>query len=509
MRRTLDSYSQYKSICNKVRTFDTNRILIFCILKLHEISDKLGPEYKGYTPWHLLYLIKLVLMYGGEKYPSRQATINDIIAFINRIKNYDTGMYLLTGNRQEKLQKLMRALAFQQFWLQKPINNYEIARQIVLFQQIPNDDIFNKYFKKHTSLNIYDFLSLSLMSWGQLDTQKKITFDKNWFKPANQSFPQEMIDKYIGLISLNHSGAKEYLHTCSKKIRNPEFQIKEQSPLKKYPFLKIGNYYYCYSPMLFNEHIRNYIYDLLKEKEANNFTELFGSVFEKYIKNALSYTNLSFFTESDIKNKLHNSKVVDFIIHNKDCTVLIESKAIELSPLARVNPTNMILSSSLKDSIIKAMKQVFTIVNEIKKGDSIKVKNKKDIYAIVVTYKELYLGSCVEAWNEFIEKNISNYLISKNIDSDIIQKENIFFISVDGFDKLIQTLLNKRIKISDIFKKASIADKNIHTRKHVFDMYLEDYDMTDEKIPYLEKPTNELYASIESVLREHENESAT
>jgi hypothetical protein len=103
------------------------------------------------------------------------------------------------------------------------------------------------------------------------------------------------------------------------------------------------------------------VYDKLKEYSPEAFSHEFGKVYENYIGKGLKYAGVDFIDETGLKQQYPNSLVVDFKVTCKDAIVLIESKAIELSPHARVAVDPTILSNNLRDSVTKAIKQGFVI----------------------------------------------------------------------------------------------------------------------------------------------------
>src|SRR5436190_1989356 len=114
---------------------------------------------------------------------------------------------------------------------------------------------------------------------------------------------------------------------------------------------------FCYSPNVLFHTVSTLVYDKLKDHSADSFSPEFGQIFERYIRAGLEYAGLSFSDEKQLQRKYINSLVVDFAVSSEGGNVLIESKAIELSPLARVAPDAAVISNALRDSITKAIKQ--------------------------------------------------------------------------------------------------------------------------------------------------------
>ncbi len=76
-------------------------------------------------------------------------------------------------------------------------------------------------------------------------------------------------------------------------------------------------------------------------------------------RSALIKLNLGSITSLSYRKLFSKQKVTDFLPLLMVVVFLIETKAIEMSPLAKVNPTNLILEQALEDSILKGMMQIY------------------------------------------------------------------------------------------------------------------------------------------------------
>jgi hypothetical protein len=110
----MSSFEDYKVLRNKVWKIELLSLVLQCIKKLHEISKKAVHENGGYTPWNLLYLVKIAFLEGGKN-GSKAATIGDVNTALNQIIHLGDECRFLYGEKGG-LRKFMRTLAFQQFW---------------------------------------------------------------------------------------------------------------------------------------------------------------------------------------------------------------------------------------------------------------------------------------------------------------------------------------------------------------------------------------------------------
>lgn len=306
-----------------------------------------------------------------------------------------------------------------------------------------------------------------------------ISFTKDYFKQCAHSFTNNELDKYFELLSLSFDEAKNYAaEDLRKKKDKLEFQIFEQTPFTFYPFLRDGNDFILYSPALMHYVIRYYVYDYLKLHYGGNFLNDFGKViFENYLKLGLNFSKIDYKNEEDLKSLLpKNSKVVDFYIESGNSLVLIDAKATEMQNFTRAIQGNDYISKVLQENVIKGIKQCYEVAN--------KLKNGRKVYSIIVTYKDLYLGSVGSIWDEFLEDNLKNFFEEQKIDKNLINHDNIYVISIEDFD-----LLMKAVKLD----QATQLDKNGATGKHILGQHIKEFLPNDhELLPYLAEVSDNL-----------------
>jgi len=197
------------------------------------------------------------------------------------------------------------------------------------------------------------------------------------------------------------------------------------------------------------------MYDKLKDHAAELFSPEFGHIFEQYIRTGLEYAGLSFSDEKQLQKKYPDSLVVDFVIPSDGSNVLIESKAIELSPLARVAPDARVISSNLRDSITKAIKQGLTITSHLsKEGGS------RESFLLVVTFKDLYVGN----GRSFLEhtpagKEIEEFIYDKKLDANYLPFDHIFFIAPREFEWFLFLVKEHKVVPAEIIRRVIEGEK--------------------------------------------------
>jgi hypothetical protein len=506
-------FCEYEKIRNKIRQYDPISIIEILISISHDLSKKNGSEWNGYLPWSVLLLMKWVIAnyeLVNAKFFNRlalQANMQVVNELLNELQelfdNYRTDA--LTSTDDNKIQKFMRQCSFQQFWFQKKLSKECFARQFHLFCNTSdnnlkeNIDKVDALFKKQTGISIFSFFEISLMVWTKFNTSNKNAGNKNeyfitkeWFVDLQHSLTSNEIDAYFKLLSLSLTDAKKY---ATKDLENKkkylEFQILEQSPFTFYPFLQYEEKYFLYSPKLLDYVIEYFVYDLLKLQNDGNFFDIFGkSIFENYITKGLKYSGIDFIDEDELSKRLpKQSKKVDFLIEIENCAILIDAKACEMDRKARATQNNESIVKTLKKNVIKGIQQAYTVASQL--------QNKEKIYAIIVTYKELYLGAVGGIWDEFLRDSLGEFFQETEISQDIIKPENIYVISIKDFDNLMKCIKNN--SLVKILEHVSIEDKKPGQGKHIFGLHLKDFLPNNrETLPYLKDDFNKIVESIEN-----------
>ncbi len=502
-------YDDYKPIRNKIRQYDPISIVSVLVSKLHELYHKPSKDWDVYLPWELLLLMKWVL----ANYESantriinksaKQADLRIINGLINSLQDlfdkHRVDPLIRSGDNQHNLQKFFRQTAFQQFWLQ-PSSKLTISLQarafyLFYYQHEENEALqkIDRYFFNKAGISINTFFEISLIIWTKyhVSENKDVSITKEWFRNCAHNFTDKEIDKYFKLLSLDLQEAKEYANNDIKKKNERGYdalQILEQSPFTFYPFLRFGDKYILYSPALLDYTVKYFIYDFLKRHEGGGFSSVFGKdIFECYLKKGLEYSGLDFKDENTQHKK---NKKVDFLIESGDRAILIEAKAVEMANIAPAKADNESIIKALEKSVLKGIKQAYSVANSL--------NNKTTVYALIVTYKELFLGRTGSIWDEFLGNSLEEFLSENNIDTKCISPDHIYILSVDDFDKLMQVIKNDH----DIFKILdfiSEQDKDDIKGRHAFGVHLNKFLPKDDSIPpHLEDMVKKLYDKVES-----------
>lgn len=493
----MENYETYKIIRNKVRKYNALSIVLKCIEKLHYLYRKpIGLE-RGLIPWELLLLTKIATIEDGNGANDRIADDNDIAHLLNCIKDLTKSNKFLSDKSLHGIYKFLRMTAFQQFWLQEKVTGRDLGCQLLLFSSDDWDYPIKEKFVELLGLDIDAYFQLLIATWVAFEEKQiRLFIDSNWFSPIEGAFEPNAIKIYLSHVSRSYNLTKVYLEELFKESKDFLYQIYEQTPLKKYPLLEINGRYYCYSPNVMNEKMRNFVYDTMKDGDPTRFPMAFGKKFEEYADRCIQYSRVKYYSERDLINMFPGEKVSDFVIVPEDCAVVVEAKAVEMSPVPRVDPTDEKLNDFLKNSIIKAIKQIYSMSKNLRSPQGIETKQADNIYAMIITYKELYLGAGKDAWDEFIQDAVREYIECEGIDINKLLPERIFFVTIDTFEKMVYICRENQNMWNEILSAVVKANLGVRGKKFTFDMHLIKYQV--EPLPFVKEEADRLFDNIRS-----------
>lgn len=180
----------------------------------------------------------------------------------------------------------------------------------------------------------------------------------------------------------------------------------------------------------------------------------FGKLFEEYVRKVIDTTELRYFAAKDIKQLMpSDQKSVDFLVIENDAAILIDAKGVEMSLVGRaaLHPYEVIRAT--KDSVMKGIKQAFSVVQNLNRSNlDEKILENKRLYIVVITYKHLFVGNGATFYHSIAKTEIDK--LAKEHDAEnLVPIENMFFLSIDEFDLLVESHLATHHSLGSIFEK--------------------------------------------------------
>lgn len=435
--------------------------------------------------WHVLLLLKWVLYYGKNS----GITILDkgFYDILNGIGKMESKHSFYKPSNGIEFQRTMKLLSNQQSYFQLRIWKDSFARNIVLFINMDDKGYFQTSFKKITNIELIDFVKLLQLTW--LYTEPDVISNKpklyngiirkDFLELGTFLTSENITSDFVNILQLTPNNAKGKIEEESK-IKSEVLQTFETSLFTKYPLFQYKGVLHILHKNLLNTTVNHYFYDTLKSHLDNDFTEKFGKVLENYIEYGLKELNLQYKTEDDLKKLYPNSKYVDYVV---DDSILIESKAIELSQHVGTNPTEATLQRNLNGDIVKAYtNQILTIANKLSNNIC------KEFFGIIITYKEMYWCNGVDCWDDLLKNPTLNFCEKNSVDFSILPPENLYFIDIATWDKLVHIMKDRKITLREILVKAKQDDSDPKTKKGLFVLHTNQYDNGPLCLNYLNEP---------------------
>lgn len=467
------AYSAFKKVRNKIRLFYPDQILYRSITLLYHPNSNDIKFISTYSPWILLIIIKWTIEFGDflspEKKDCTERRFNEIV---NLVKNYNGECRL--PNEYPNIIMFFRTLAFQQFWLLEKYTKNRLARQQLLFGNLEENHRLKVEFKNQMGITLNNFLILSFTILSHFINKDKIFIEEKYFDTISDKFPKGTIETFLEQLSKDPTELKEYLTTVQTN-RNFSTEFYEQSPLKKYPLLKYENKYFCYSPDLLSISIENFIYDKLKETNPQQFSAIFGRIFESYIKYAMGKYSIRYYSEAELLIYfMENEKCVDFLIREDTNNILIDSKGIELPKLGMLTYIQNILMNKTKNSIIKGIEQGFSTSQKISTDENLKeiVNENEKNFLIIISYKDIYVGNGTDFYENIAKEKLDNIKLS--YPKAKLEFKDINILSIEDFELLLETKHKTKLSFSDILIRVSKDDEESKTKKFQFRMHLDE-----------------------------------
>ena len=394
-----------------------------------------------------------------------------------------------------------RNLAFQQLWLQKTGEKAGFLRQKFLFGTLPDNHLFKREFKQSSGIEIDHFIELSLALMGKfIEGDREIT--ESWFDSLQASYPSGTIKKFLSHISGDINKVKTYLQQESGPKRDISYEIFEQSPLMRYPLLKINGLYYTYSFELLIYSLKSFIYNILKMKDPNTFMNKFGTIFEEYIALGVDHMGLPYRCERTLQKTLGEGKVVDFLMVDDNCNILIDAKGIEMNQLGMVGHRPEVILDKTETSVVKGIQQGTVVADKLKSISQIDgLQTGRENFLLVVTYKDFYIGNGETFYETIGEKKVDE--VRSGYDASQLPNENMYFISVDDFDYLVRLVRDGQCGLAEAIKTVCKADRDPLNRTFLFRYSLNNHFSCNEymQMPkYLEDELEEVMKTVKQKL---------
>lgn len=448
---------EFDLIKNRIQQYKLSS-LVHTILETLAIIQKQNDPRQPF--WKLLVLLKWTYLYTEDSVIRKNMKPHDMQHLLSLIEKFETEYSRISFKGHKVVTQSFRIIAYQQFDYQDEFYNSIIDRQIILFVQLKTKLDVEEEFEKLTGIGLLKFFNYCYFTYIYFhleESNKRYIYDgilhQDYFDFFVKTFSKQGLDHFLKLLTITEAAHFKNLH----KLENERLQLYETNFFITKPFLFFRNQYRLPHRAIFTQTAKHFVYTYLKAQLPETFPDDFGKRLERYVELGLKENNLSYKKENELKAEFNLSKVVDYML---DENILIECKATELHPRSGVLRLPNILTKELDSSITKAYSQLLSTANVIDKD--------KEWYGIIITYREMYLGFGTDAWDEFMQEPIEKFNRENNIDIAILPPANLFFITVEYWDYIMQLIKEGRETILEILEKAKELNASSNLTERVF-----------------------------------------
>lgn len=410
---------------------------------------------------------------------------NDLTTLLNLY--YETKKY----NKTDPEETFM-AMSHAQFIYQHTILN-QIARTILIYNEYWDKTKYETKIdiehsiKEITNLSFKELLMIALMYLG---ASKDSGFFRIIYHPDGHSLFEKNQIKFLKWCAADYSYFKTYNKPIPPLLNYPIIQTKEK-PLDTESEVYIIP---SFTSLLYK--ITNGLYFSLSDhysdgKKGNSFKTHFGNVFEHYIGELLNNSFKTWKVSPEIR--YNNSDSVDWLIYKNDNVILIEVKQSSIFLASKNTGEKEQISKDTETTIKKAIKQLYTTCDRIKKQDYKEfcfLKNIKNFEHIVVTYDPIYNANSTV--KEIIKKNIDKKFLS--------MADKTHIININDFENILY-LQSEAESLFDI-----LSYKNLEPKQKALDFkeyILETFNFEEIRNPFLDDVYNNVCGETENMLKNY------
>lgn len=494
-------FSAYKQIRNLFRSYSPSSIVDSALNYLKTPTSNPIDDLQKH-PWLIFLLLKWVLLDEQFYYrDKRNITKQEFQILLGKMHGLGSRSVARMPSEYMHHRLWFRNISYQQFLYQADFNGSAFARQSLLFDSLPPNHQFRLEFQRTTGIPLADFFELSAMLLARVieDSNSPITI--SWFSPVAHRYDASTLQIFLDFLSSDLSSLRQYLIGEDDPKKRKASELYEETQFVKFPLLRDNGIYHLWHPMLFNRGLEYFVYDTLRSPNPSDFMNKFGDLFETYVHRSIEYIGLPYLREEQLQELLAGSgKVTDFLITEDGANVFVDAKGVEVAYLGKVSHIPEVILGKVETSALKGIEQGFHTATRLAAQGSLNktFKAASENYLLIVTLKELYLGSGQDFY-DMAAKNKIDALVEHG-SSPPIPLENIYFLTVDDLDHFANCVNKGEVRFIDFIRKAVREDRSNTTKKFHFRQHLSAIGKDAGRPKYLEKEIEAIFSRVGRLL---------
>jgi hypothetical protein len=408
----------FEELKKKVSRFNKEKLILCFISYLNDMPESCFKESKQFKylkklPFSAAHLLAWIvdIDFKGYIIPNEKDVIK-LVAYHHGLSA--SAMFLSRMNLSPEW--YLRAVAYQQFRFQSPVDEFAPARFLKLFEYSNSNCIFSSFVKNTFNFDLIDIASFQFLMMHSGD----------FLIDSDESLFLFLIDKYNNLLqyvtSYDDSDISNYKFKFPLSLEGYYFD----PVFVERPILRLGGEYYPSSPYFIRMSGEFFSYDFSKRNIPEEINNHIFSKFEKYVAEILKFSKVPFVNGKD---KVLNGKDCDFLIgFDKNKTIAVEVKGGAIVEDARGAGFSNTLYSKLKNHVVKAVEQIYSTVSFLDKSDF------KPI-GLIVTLRPVHIRDALKLSELIGEKFTSGKLW----DTEYFPLNRILICTIQEFEIMMES----------------------------------------------------------------------
>lgn len=397
----------------------------------------------------------------------RIATLRDIHHLLNEIYNLQSQAVNMQPEYDAYLS--IRKLIISQLRIQKPLLGQlnGLMRLYVIMTKSPQSNWFKVNFNSTHGFELKVFFIICMwFIWKFRETH--ILRYERILTELSATMSVDKIARLLKLIGANLSELEQLLR--SKKDESIQVDAYFSPTILTYkPLIFLKDSVIIPDSFLLRQSLCDFALHDYVARNHEQFRSKFTSAFELYTENLISDSGQIFTTENYLnrilKEKKLNSKVCDFVIHGTDFAFFIDAKGIEPNRLEQASSNPTTLRDKIKKRVSIGTEQCFACAASCEQHGIMTLPPRDKRFSLVVTHQSFYFlnGHKVQSqiYPDFYSDLVKRY-------GEVIPLENIYFITIEDFEKIMLLVKKHDVLMGDFFLYC--VDQDATHRTTVFDI---------------------------------------
>lgn len=434
---------------NRLRRYSLESVARTAIEILNRRYETKDQEMRTF-PWLTLTLVEMALQDQLVTSVGKKIDEKELLS-LNRelFESTGAGNVIPSGNYYRAL----RSWAYVQFEFQR-VDSLEFLRWPKIIDDLPADHLARGLFENAIgSVPTKDFIDISHAIYSAI-LNKNTLFSEDYFAEMRHAHGRN-VDKILAILSRDVRGLRKYFSSSREtgKKSDPRFRM---TRLTEVPLLRSpGLGYAPWHPKVFSRGLDEFVHFLLSRSE-NSYPTVYSEVFENHVVKVASKTKLEALTEKNFWKKFGKDKhAVEVILKSGRSNVLVEAK-FGLYQDDYMTFDNYDYAKDkfrkLHDGVTKAL-DVSNRLSSVSSDDF--WSDREQDFLLIVTNRRLYVPTGCQLEMVMSE---SPSKIDDRVKLPVNEKmplENIFILSLDSFEILVEAVSFGKISLEAILKVAA------------------------------------------------------